>query len=169
MDRGSWYCIRGSDQDHPQEKEMQKGKIVVWEGLTNRWEKKRSKRQDVKERYTDWNAEFQRIARRDKKAFLSNQCKEIEENDRMGRLAISSRKLEIPREHSEKAMAPHSSILAWKIHRQRSLVGCSPWGRYESDTTEQLHFHFLLSCIGEGNGNTLKCSCLENPRDREAW
>ena len=122
-----------------------------------------------KERYVHWNAEFQRIARRDKKAFLSNQCKEIEENDRMGRLAISSRKLEIPREHSEKAMAPHSSILAWKIHRQRSLVGCSPWGRYESDTTEQLHFHFLLSCIGEGNGNTLKCSCLENPRDGEAW
>ena len=53
-----------------------------------------------KERYSHLNAEFQRIARRDKKAFLSNQCKEIEENNRMGRLEISSRKLEIPREHS---------------------------------------------------------------------
>ena len=52
-----------------------------------------------KERYTHLNAEFQRIARRDKKAFLSDQCKEIEENNRMGRLEISSRKLEIPREH----------------------------------------------------------------------
>ena len=58
-------------------------------------------------------------------------------------------------------MAPHSSTLAWKIHGWRSLVGCSPWGRYGSDTTEQLHFHFSLSCIGEGNGNPLQCSCLE--------
>ena len=51
----------------------------------------------------------------------------------------------------------------------RSLVGCSPWGRQEMDTTEQLRFHFSLSCIGEGNGNPLQCSCLENPRDGEAW
>ena len=62
-------------------------------------------------------------------------------------------------------MAPHSITLAWKIHGRRSLVGCSPWGLQESDTTEQLHFHFSLSCIGEGNGNPLQCSCLENPRD----
>ena len=66
-------------------------------------------------------------------------------------------------------MAPHSSTLAWKIHGWRSLVGCSPWGHEESDTTERLHFHFSLSCIGEGNGNPLQCSCLENPRDGEAW
>ena len=66
-------------------------------------------------------------------------------------------------------MAPHSSTLAWKIHGQRSLVGSSPWGRKESDTTERLYFHFLLSCIGEGNSNPLQCSCLENPRDGEAW
>ena len=48
-------------------------------------------------------------------------------------------------------------------------MGCSPWGRTESDTTERLHFHFSLSCIGEGNGNPLQCSCLENPRDGGAW
>ena len=48
-------------------------------------------------------------------------------------------------------------------------MGCSPWGREESDTIEQLHFHFSLSCIGEGNGNPLQCSCLENPRDGGAW
>ena len=48
-------------------------------------------------------------------------------------------------------------------------MGCSPWGRTESDTTERLHFHFSLSCIGEGNGNPLQCSCLESPRDRGAW
>ena len=52
---------------------------------------------------------------------------------------------------------------------RRSLVGCSPWGHEESDTTEWLHFHFSLSCIGEGNGNPLQCSCLENPRDGGAW
>ena len=66
-------------------------------------------------------------------------------------------------------MAPHSSTVAWKIHGQRSLVGCSPWGREESDTTERLHVHFSLSCIGGGNGNPLQCSCLENPRDGGAW
>ena len=66
-------------------------------------------------------------------------------------------------------MAPHSSTLAWKINGWRSLVGCSPWGRKESDTTERLHFHFSLSRTGEGNGNPLQCSCLENPRDGGAW
>ena len=60
-------------------------------------------------------------------------------------------------------------LLPGKSHGQRSLVGCSSWGREESDTTERLHFHFSLSCIGEGNGNPLQCSCLENPRDGGAW
>ena len=117
---------------------------------------------------------------------------------------------------TEKAMAPHSSTLAWKIpwteepgrlqsmgslgvghnwatslslstfmhwrrqwhptpvflpgksHGQRILVGCSPWGCKELDTTEQLHFHFSLSCIEEGNGNPLQCSCRENFRDEGA-
>ena len=69
----------------------------------------------------------------------------------------------------EKAMAPHSRILPGKYHGWRSLVGWSPWSREESDTTERLHFHFSLSCIGEGNGNPLQCSCLENPRDWRAW
>jgi len=54
-------------------------------------------------------------------------------------------------------------------HGRRSLVGCSPWGREESDTNEGLSFHFSLSCIGEGNGNPLPCSCLENPREGGAW
>ena len=63
---------------------------------------------------------------------------------------------------------PTPVLLPRKSHGRRSLVGCSPWGREESDTIEQLHFHFSLSCIGEGNGNPLQCSCLENPRDSEA-
>ena len=54
-------------------------------------------------------------------------------------------------------------------HGRRSLGGCSPRGRTESDTTERLHFPFSLSCIGEGNGNPLQCSHLEDPRDRGAW
>ena len=64
---------------------------------------------------------------------------------------------------------PTPVLLPGKSHGWRSLVGCSPWGCWESDTTERLHFHFSLSCIGEGNGNPLQCSCLENPRDRGAW
>ena len=62
-------------------------------------------------------------------------------------------------------MAPTPVFSPGKPHGRRSLVGCSPWGRYESDTTERLPFHFSLSCTGEGNGNPLQCSCLENPRD----
>ena len=65
-------------------------------------------------------------------------------------------------------MATHSSMLAWKIPWTEEPT-YSPWGRQELGTTEQLHFHFSLSCIGEGNGNLLQCSCLENPRDGGAW
>ena len=64
---------------------------------------------------------------------------------------------------------PTPVFLPGKSHGWRSLVGRSPWGHEESDTTEQLHFHFSLSCTGEGNGNLLHCSCLENPRDGGAW
>ena len=64
---------------------------------------------------------------------------------------------------------PTPVLLPGKSHGQRSLVGCSPWGHWELDMTEWLHFHFSLSCIGEGNGNPLQCSCLENPRDGRAW
>jgi len=64
---------------------------------------------------------------------------------------------------------PTPVLLPGKSHGWRSLVGCSPWGRWGSDTTERLHFDFSLSCIGEGNGNPFQCSCLENPRDGGAW
>ena len=69
----------------------------------------------------------------------------------------------------EKAMATHSSTLPRKSHGWRILVRCSPWGHEESDSTERLHFHFSLSCTGEGNGSPLQCSCLKNPRDGGAW
>ena len=64
---------------------------------------------------------------------------------------------------------PTPVLLPGKAHGRRSLVGCSPWHRKESDTTKWLQFHFWLSRIGEGNGNPLQCSCLENPRDGGAW
>ena len=71
--------------------------------------------------------------------------------------------------HWRRQWHPTPVLLPGKSHGWRSLVGCSPWGRWELGTTERLHFHFSLSCIGEGNGNPLQCSCLENPRDRGAW
>ena len=64
---------------------------------------------------------------------------------------------------------PTPVLLSGESYGQRSLEGCSPWGHEESDTIERLHFHFSLSCTGEGNGNPLQCSCLENPRDGGAW
>ena len=64
---------------------------------------------------------------------------------------------------------PTPVLLPGKSHGWRSLVGCSPWGCKELDTTERLHFHFSLLCTGGGNGNPLQCFCLENPRDRGAW
>ena len=64
---------------------------------------------------------------------------------------------------------PTPVLLPGKSYGWRSLEGCSPWGRWGSDMTERLHFHLSLSCIGEGNGNPLQCSSLENPRDGGAW
>ena len=67
--------------------------------------------------------------------------------------------------NQRKQWHPTPVLLSGKSHGRRSLVGRSPWGHEELDMTEWLHFHFSLSCIGEGNGNPLQCSCLENPRD----
>ena len=82
----------------PMEKKCKKAKWLFGEALQIAVKRREVKSKGEKERYTHLNAELQRIARRDKKAFLSDQCKEIKENNRMGRLEISSGKLEIPRE-----------------------------------------------------------------------
>ena len=79
MDRGSWHCTGGCDQDHPQEKKYKKAKWLSEEALQTAMKRREVKGKGEKYRYTHLNAEFQRIARRDKKAFLSDQCKEIEE------------------------------------------------------------------------------------------
>ena len=106
------------------------------------------------------NAEFQRIARREKKVFLSDQCKKIEENNRIGKTRDLFRR---------KQQQPTPVLLPGKSHGRRGLVGYSPWHLEELDTTERLHFHFSLSCIGAGIGNPLQYSFLENLRDRGAW
>ena len=78
MDGGSWHYTEDREQDHPQEKEMWKSKMAVWEALQIAVKRRGAKSKEEKEKYTNLNAEFQRIVRRDKKAFLSNQWKEIE-------------------------------------------------------------------------------------------
>ena len=71
--------------------------------------------------------------------------------------------------HWRRRWHPIPVLLPGQSHGRRSLVGCRPWGREESDTTERLHFHVSLPCLGEGKGNPLQCSCLENPRGGGAW
>jgi len=95
----------------PMEKKFKKAKWLSGEALQMKRREVKSKGE--KERYKHLNAEFQRIARRDKKAFLSDQCKEIEENNRMGKLEISSRKLEIPREHFMQRWAQKRAEMVW--------------------------------------------------------
>ena len=71
--------------------------------------------------------------------------------------------------HCRRRWHPTPVLLPGKSHGQRSLVGCGPRGREELDKTERFPFHFSLSCTGDGNGNPVQCSCLENPRDGGAW
>ena len=85
MDGDSWHCTGGGDQDHPQENESKKAKWLSEEALQIAEKRREAKGKGEKKRYTHLNAEFQRIARRDKKAFFSDQWKEIEENNRMGK------------------------------------------------------------------------------------
>ena len=85
MGGGSWHCTGGRDQDHSQEKETEKGKRLSGEDLQIAEKRREAKGNGHKERYTHLNAEFQTVARRDKKDFLSDQCKEIKENNSMGK------------------------------------------------------------------------------------
>ena len=87
--------------------------MAVWGGLKNSCEKKRSENKGEKERYTHLNAEFQRIARRDKETFLSDQCKEIEKNNTMRKTRDLLRKLEIPREYFMQTQAQQRTEMAW--------------------------------------------------------
>ena len=103
----------------PKKKKCKKAKWLPEEALQIAEKRREMKGKGEKERYTHLNAEFQRIARRDKKAFLGDQCKEIEENNRMGK----------PRDlFQRRQWQPTPVLLPRKSHGWRSLVGCSPWG-----------------------------------------
>ena len=99
MDRGSWHYIGDRDQDIPKKKKCKKAKWLSDEALQIAEKRREAKGKREKERYTHLNAEFQRIERRDKKAFLSDQWKETEENKWMGKTRDLFKELEIPREH----------------------------------------------------------------------
>ena len=116
----------------PIKKKCQKAKWLSGEALQIAVKRREAKSKGEKERYKYLNAEFQRIARRDRKAFLSNQCKEIEENNRMGKTRDLVRR---------RQWHPTPVLLPGKSHGWRNLVGCSPWGCKESDMTERLHTH----------------------------
>ena len=92
-------CTGDRDQDHPHGKKCKKAKWLSGKALQIAVKRRKAKSKEEKERYKHLNAEFQRVARRDKKAFLSDQCKEIEENNRVGKTRDLFKKLEIPREH----------------------------------------------------------------------
>ena len=99
MDRGLQHCTGDRDQDHPQGKEMQKSKWLSGEALQIAVKRREAKSKGEKERYKYLNAEFQRIAKRDKKAFPSDQCKETEGNNRMGKTRDLFKKISDTREH----------------------------------------------------------------------
>jgi len=104
----------------PMEKKCKKSKWLSGEALQIDVKRREAKSKGEKERYKHLNAEFQRIARRDKKAFFRDQCKEIEENNRMGKTRDLFRR---------RQWHPTPVLLLGKSHGRRSLLGCNPWGR----------------------------------------
>ena len=122
MDRGSRHCTGGRDQDHPQRKEMQKGKMVVRGGLTNSCEKRRSEKQRRKGKICPFECRvYQRIAKRDKKAILSDQCKEIEENNRMGKTGDLIRKIRDTKGTFHAKMGSIKTETVWTQQKQKML------------------------------------------------
>ena len=110
----------------PKKKKGKRAKFLSEEALQIAVERREAKCKGEKERYKHLNEEFQRIARREKKAFLSDQCKEIAENNRMGKTRDLFRR---------RQWHPTPVLVPGKSHGWRNLVGCSPWGREESYTT----------------------------------
>ena len=125
----------------PKKKKCKKAKWLPEEALQTAVERREVKSKGEKERYKHLNAEFQRIARKDKKAFLSNQCKEIEENNRTGKTRGLCKKIRDTK---------------GTFHAKMGLIK----DRNCMDLTE---------AEGEGNGTPLQYSCLESPMDRGAW
>ena len=128
MDGGLWHCTGGSDQNHSQEKEMQEGRALVWGSLQIAEERREVKSKGESKRYTQPKEEFQRIARKDKKVFLSEQCKEKRKTTEWERLKIYSRKLEIPREYFTQVQFSRSIVSDSLQHHglQHARLPCPP-------------------------------------------
>ena len=134
MDEGSWHCTGSSDQDQPQEKDMQKAKWLSDEEALKIAEKRREvKGKGEKERYTYLNAEFWRTARSDKKAFLSDQCKEIEENNIMGKTRDLFKKI------SESKVTFHAKMGTIKDRNGRDLTEAEDIKKRWQEYTEELY------------------------------
>ena len=123
MDKGSWHFTGGSDQDDPQEKEMQKGKMVVWGALKIAEKRREAKGKGEKEWYTHVNAEFQRTAWRDKKTFLSDQSKEIEENNRMEKTGDLFKKIRDIKGTFHAKMSIIKTEMVWTSQKLKILRG----------------------------------------------
>ena len=113
MDGGCDIIREAVTKTIPKKKKYKKAKWLSEETLKRAVKRRKVKSKGEKERYTHWNAQSQRIARRDKKAFLNDQCKEIEENNRMGKLEIPSRKFEIPRDYFMQRWAQSKIGMVW--------------------------------------------------------
>ena len=166
MNGGSLHCTGGSDQDYPQEKEMPKGKMVVWGGLKNTGKRREVKDKGEKERYTHLNAEFQTIARRNKKVFLSDQWKEIPKSKMViwGGLTNSCERREA-KSKWEKERYTHLSAEFQRIARTVKKA-------YLSDKCKEIEENNRMGKarnLREGNGTPLQYSCLENPMDGGTW
>ena len=133
MDGGSGHCTGDGDQYHPQEKEMQKSKKTVWGSLTNSCEEKRSEKQRRKGKIYPFNAEFQTIARRDKKVFLNDQCKEIEENNRMGKTRDSFKKIR------DTKVSFHAKMSSIKDRNGMNLIEAEDIKKRWQEYTEELY------------------------------
>ena len=148
------YRRQGSRPSRPKKNKCKKAKWLSEEALQIAVKEREAKSKGQKERYKHLNAEFQRIARRDKKAFFSYQCKEIEENNRMGKTRDLFKEI---RDTKGTFLAKMGSI---KDRNGMDLTEAEEikkrWQEYTEDP-------------GEGNGNTLQYSCLENPMDGGAW
>ena len=146
MDRGSRHCKGNRDQDHPQEKEMQKkAKWLSEVALQIAVKRREAKSKGEMERYIHLNAEFQRIARRDKKGFLSDQCKEIEENIRMGKTRDLFKKIRDTKGTLHAKMGSIKDRNGMDLTEAKDIK--KRWQEYTEDCTEKIFMTQIITMV----------------------